>query len=440
MKYPFGGVLFLSFVSLAGLVCPAQQNPTSGRYSIDQVREMALAQPSAYSISERDTHIAEQDVKQSQASFLPIIAAPLSYTFTSPLRGPDQAGVPFADRPPGFIANDSVHHYTLFAEASGEIDVNGKLKAALDRSRAALARAKAQALVARRGVLTAVTEAYYAAAFASAERRVDEETLASAESFLHVAELRVAAGEAPQVDTLKARTDVAARTDELLQAKAAELEAADTVRVLAGIPFDAPFEADPLELTTPDGAALQQFTSSMVKARPEFSLLDAEENEAAAEIRLARAERRPTLSYSIVTGIDDSTIAPKRDFGVAAAVTLSIPLFDWGASRSRQFQAELRRESVRETRVLLERGLSEQFRAARIAVETAIERVNVLSASVKDAERALDISRARYEAGEAAVIEVFEARAAASAQRMSYFTALRDYRVALNRLEEAAGK
>ena len=51
-----------------------------------------------------------------------------------------------------------------------EIDITGKLKAGLARTRADLARARAAALVARRGILSAATEAYYALALAAGSR------------------------------------------------------------------------------------------------------------------------------------------------------------------------------------------------------------------------------------------------------------------------------
>jgi outer membrane protein TolC len=60
--------------------------------------------------------------------------------------------------------------------------------------------------------------------------------------------------------------------------------------------------------------------------------------------------------------------------------------------------------------------------------------------SVADAARALDISIARYQAGEAPVLEVVDARSTLAAERTAFFQAIFDYHVALDRLLQAVGR
>ena len=67
-------------------------------------------------------------------------------------------------------------------------------------------------------------------------------------------------------------------------------------------------------------AELADFTPDQIERRPELAQLRAEESAADAEVRLARAERRPSLSYTVTAGIDDSAIRPSRDLGASAAI------------------------------------------------------------------------------------------------------------------------
>jgi outer membrane protein TolC len=412
--------------------------PRAAPLTLARAQELAARQTSDLTQAELDARLAEEDLAQSRLGYLPIFTAPLSYIFSSPRYGPEQRGIPLSQREPAFIANTAINEYVLLAHAEGKIDVNGGLRATIDKSRAELARARAVAAVARRGLAVAVAEAYYALALAHAKVEIAEETLASARAFLEIASLQFTGGEVPELDTIKARIDVTTRTDELLQAQAAEREAADTLNAMAGIAFGEPTTVEAFALPVPTD--LPPLDPSDVSARPELAALDADVSAADAEARIARAERRPALGYSVSTGIDDSKIDPSRDLGASASVTLTIPIFDWGASRSRERQAEIRRESAIRGRELAVRAFRQQSSTARAQVGFAAARVAAETAGVADARRALEISIARYRAGEAPVLEVVDARTTLAGEQTAYFQALYDYHVALARFRQAVGR
>jgi len=408
--------------------------------TLAQAQSLALAQASALTQAEQEAAVAEEDVKQSRIAFLPVFTAPLSYVFTSPLHGPEQQGVPFRLREPAFISNDGIHVYTLLATAEGTIDLNGKLRAELDRNRANLASANAAALVAKRGLASSVSDAYYGLALARGKREIAEQTLASARDFLHVTDLLFQGGEVAELDRLKATIDVTTREDELLQATSAEREAADTFAVLVGLGFDERTTIQDIALALPDDHELDALAAARIEDRPELAQIDALERAADADVRVARADRLPSLTYSVSAGVNDDRIQPSRDLGASAAVTLNVPIFDWGAARSRQRQAELRREALARNRTLVERTLRQQFSTARAQSEIAARRVTLTGASVREASRALDASLARYRAGEAQVLEVLDARSTLATTREAFFQSIYDYRVAVDRLRQAVGK
>jgi outer membrane protein len=242
------------------------------------------------------------------------------------------------------------------------------------------------------------------------------------------------------VDTIKAKIDVNTRTDELLQAQAAEQEAADTLRVLLGLSFQKPVRVQDLNAEAPQPVDLDRYSEEQVQQLPELASVSADERTAEAEVRAARAERRPSLSYTVTAGIDDSRIAPADDLGASANLSLEVPVFDWGAARSRQRQAEIRRQTAQLSRRITERELLQKFYTARGQVNLAAERARLSALAVDEAQRSLDISIARYKAGEAPVLEVSEARASLAAERNALEQALYDYHVALGHLEQAVGR
>src|SRR6266550_4013217 len=161
------------------------------------------------------------------------------------------------------------------------------------------------------------------------------------------------------------------------------------------------------------------------------------------DITIARADRLPALSYSINGGFDsDSLKGPrlKEHSGVSAAVSLTIPIFDWGVTRSKERQARLRVQVAENERTIAVRGFTQQFFAARAQAASAAARVRLAREGVLEAQNNLAASIARYRAGEAQIIEVTDAQTMLVTQRTALYQALFDYQTALGRLRQATGQ
>ncbi len=400
---------------------------------------MANAQASTFQQAGLNERIAAEDVKQAQAAFLPKVSAPLSYIYTSPALG-QPAGTP---RAPSFIANNGISEYQAFVNVSGDVDIAGKLRASLARNRALLAAAHAGTDVARRALAQAVLEAYYGLALAIAQRIAAEGNLAAAEEFERITLLLLSGGEIAPVDLTRARLQTIARRDELDKARANEEITAGSLRTLVGYDFTRPISTTDLALVLPNDTDFQQFSFSDVSRRPEFAQLEAQLGAARQDIKIARADRLPALSYSINGGFDtDSLKRPrlKEHSGVSAAVSLTVPVFDWGATKSKERQARLRVQLAENERTMALRGFTQQFFAARAQAASAAARVRLAREGVLQAQDNLATSIARYRSGEAQIVEVTDAQTTLVAQRTALYQALFDYQTALGRLRQATGR
>ena len=213
--------------------------------------------------------------------------------------------------------------------------------------------------------------------------------------------------------------------------------------MLVGYEFTQPILTTDLALAIPTDAEYQQFKADDVSRRAEFTQLEQQLRAARQEIKVARADRLPSLSYSVNGGFDsDSIKGPrlKEHSGVSAAMTLSIPIFDWGASRSRERQARLRAEVAENERTLALRGFTQQFYAARAQVASAAARISLTREGVIKAQDNLAASIARYRAGEAQIVEVTDAQTTLVEQRTALYQAIFDYQTALARLKQATGQ
>jgi outer membrane protein TolC len=236
---------------------------------------------------------------------------------------------------------------------------------------------------------------------------------------------------------------LAGRRDELEQARTGESIAAGGMRVLVGYDFATPIEAVDLTNALPAAEEIDRFVAAAIANRPEFAQLDAERRAFEQEAKAARAERLPQFLYSVYGGFDSQSLRldPLHDHtGVLATVSVTIPIFDWGASKSREQQARLRKQSVESERNLAVRSFTQQFYAARTQAQSAAARYQLLSASVGDAERNVQASLARYRGGEAAIIEVTDALNTLAAQRAALYQALFDYQAAKARLAQATAQ
>lgn len=436
--FPLAVLLALICVSVLHAQTPAP-TPQIPPITLDEALRLATTQASAFQTASLNERIAAEDVRQAQAAFLPKVSVPLSYIYTSPAC----CLPPGEPRTQSFISADAIGVTDAFVNVAGDFDIAGRLRATLARNRALLAAAHAGTEVARRALAQAVIEAYYGLALADVERRAAEQNVAAAVEFENITSLLLSGGEVASVDLTRAHLQTLTRRDELEKARANEEVAAGALRVFVGYEFSRPINTADLALAIPVDAEFRQFKAEEVSRRPEFIQFDQQLRAAREDIRIAHADRLPTLSYLIDGGFNTDSVRDPRfrqHSGVSAAISLSIPIFDWGATRSRERQAQLRVQLAENERTAALRGFTQQFYAARAQVETAITRIGLAREGVTVAQDDLAASIARYRAGEAQIVEVTEAQTVLVEQRTALYQAIFDYQTALARLKQATGR
>ena len=133
------------------------ETTTSRMLSAEQAVALALEHAVSLKQAQFDEQSAVEDVKQARVALLPEFNLPLSYFGTTPstVRQPGE--------PPTFslLANNAINESIGLMGMTGTIDIAGRLRATLHRSRALLAAAHAGTLAARRNLVIATIDAYY---------------------------------------------------------------------------------------------------------------------------------------------------------------------------------------------------------------------------------------------------------------------------------------
>ena len=400
--------------------------------TVEQAVQLALQNASLYRQAQVDERIAKEDVRQARTAFLPQLSIPLSYIGTTSSR------YRLADEPLTFslLSASSINETSAFINASGLVDIAGRLRAALRRSRAQLAAAQAGTQVARRTLAITTVDAYYGLALARQKRRLADETLALAEAFAKIAENLKARGEVAEADVLRARSAALLRRDELEQARAAESAAMDLLRVLTGVDFATHIAHPLLTDDLPTVIDFQGHTEELLKTRPELSQIESLKRAALEDARIARRELWPEMSYSLSGGFDAADFRPlTRYTGGQAVISLNIPVFNWGASRSRETQARLRAESLDLQRESALQQLRQEFYTARANALSAIERARMTRSATEASQQSLTLAFAAYRLKKGTILEVIDAQSNYADARLAYYQAIADYRTNRIRLE-----
>ncbi len=407
--------------------------------SLNEAINLAEKQASDYTVAQLNSRLVQEDIKQAKSSFYPHVAALPNMIFTSPSFSRN-TGFP---RQPSFLGANAIMEYQALINAAGEIDTSGKLRATLRKNQALLEAANAGTNVARLNVENTVTTVYYALALATAKRRGAEENLDAARKFENVTNLLVEGGEVAPVDLTRSRLQTAQRLDELEQAKTLETTSGNALKGLTGIDFTENIAATDLNFEIPVFGEIENISQAEIKNRPEFAQFTAEQKVSEEDAKIARAMRRPQFTYSVSGGFISDSLVPKnlpKYTGVQANVGVTIPLFDRGASKSLQTQAEIRAQIAENNRKIAERNFAEQFFSARTEAENAALRIKQLGASILDAEKNISASTARYQAGEAQINEVTDAQNTLTTLRNALYQAIYDYQIARKNLLQAVGK
>jgi outer membrane protein TolC len=407
--------------------------------SLDQAVSLALGQASAYQQAALNEKSAAEDLVQAQAALKPKITSPSAYTYNTPLLN-RPADTPHAQ---SFINLNAISEYQAFVSIGGDLDTNGKLHATIRRNRALLEAAHIGTQIARKALMLGVNDAYYNLALATAKRESAEQSLAAAQEFERITADLLSGGEVAAVDLIRARLQTAGRRDDLEKARSDEIVAAGGLRVLVGYDFSRPISSASLSMTLPVPGEIDLFTIDAITKRPEFAQFEAERRAEQEDIRVAHSERLPSLSYIFNGGVDSDSLRQPRiheHIGASAALNLTVPIFDWGASKSRERQARLRSQVAENQRTAEIRAFAQEFYAARSGALSAANRIRIAGDAVVLAQNNLSSSIARYRAGEAAIIEVTDAQTTLATQRLALFQALFDYQSARARLALAVGQ
>ena len=173
--------------------------------------------------------------------------------------------------------------------------------------------------------------------------------------------------------------------------------------------------------------------------RPELLALRSEREAAAEAIRLARSQRKPTLSFFFSGGYARFTNVLARQL-LALGTGLSFPIFTWGKLEGQIEEAEARKRVLDNQYETLKLRIRVETRTAFLRLQNALQSIDTLKARAVFAREAARLARARYQERLGSIVELTQAEANLSEAEAGGVIGVYTARTAAAELQFAVGR
>ena len=431
--------LFLNAAS-AQQAAPTPTSITPTSITLEQAIALARANEPNFAAAAANKRVAALDHSIAQAALLPGVSYHNQVLYTQPNGAVNGGGPVGSQAAPRFIANNAVREYASQGVVTETVGL--QQLTAVSRASAADAVAAAELEIARRGLVATVTSLFYQSLAADRKLEVGRRAAGEAANFTQLTQQRESARESAHADVVKAQLLQQQRDRDLADALLEQQKAHLDLGVLL---FPDPRAAYTLVpgavVALPDRADVD---AAAMKLNPELHQAMASLRVSSLDVTAARAAYLPDLGLNFTYGIDAVQFAANgrdgvRNLGYSASATLDIPVWDWLSTQHRVRQSEILRDAAHTALTATQRRLIAQLDESYAEAATSRDQLQSLDQSVQTATESLRLTRLRYTAGEATVLEVVDAETSLTTAEIAREDGTIRYQLALTNLQLLTG-
>jgi outer membrane protein TolC len=382
--------------------------------------------------------VAQRQTTQARAGLLPNVSANSEFLYT-------QGNGTATGR---FIASNGVHEYLDQADVHQTLSLGNTAEYRLARAEEALAKARSE--IAARGLVVTVTQAYYGLVVAQRKYATAQRAAAEAAHFADITQKLERGGEVAHSDSIKAEIQLQQQQRTLEDAQLDMERSRLGLAVLIFPNFNENFTTvDDLDNVEP----LPLFDEVEARAseqNPQLRAALASLQAANQQVAVAWNGLLPSLTLDYFYGIDANQFAVNgfdpvlarsvRNLGYAAAATLQIPVWNWGAARSKLQSAHLEQQQAATELSFAQRKMVADLKSFYGEAQTARRELDSLHQSADLAGESLRLTTLRYQAGEATALEVVDAQNTLTLAQNAYGDGQVRFRVAMANLQTLTGQ
>jgi multidrug efflux system outer membrane protein len=305
---------------------------------------------------------------------------------------------------------------------SFEIDVWGRLRRANEAARAQLLSSRYARDTVELSVASLVTGSYLALRAADADLLLTRGTLESRQKALDIVNHRLEGGAASPLDRYQAEGALATAQAQLADLRRQRALAESQLALLTGQPGLSLPAGDlrqlPLPPVPPAG-----LPSSLIEGRPDVRQAEEDLIGANARIGVAKAAIFPTLSLTGSLGSESAALTNLFTSGAGAwslGLAATLPIFDAGRNSARIDQASARQKQALASYQKTVQTAFKEVNDALVGLRENGSGEEAQAKRVQAAEKTLELSQLRYQAGYSPFLEVLDAQRSANDALLGY--------------------
>jgi outer membrane protein len=397
---------------------------------------MRIAEQNSFSIAlqQSDIEKARQRVNEAAASLKPQVSASGTYT-----RNDRETTASFGQGQTVVI--QPIDSSTIGGSVSIPIDISLRIRRGVNAARENERASRATLDAVRSDIRLSVKNAYYAVLKAQALVRVQQATLESVNARLTQIRRQVELGSTARVELTRQETLRQQTITNLESAQNNLQQALYSLNQALARPIETPVTVVSQLPSTTVAATEAELVQTAYADRAELRALAATRRGLEQARKAQEAGDDPSLNVSVQyqRNLDPAGLTAQSE-ATAGVLSLSIPIFDGGATRARVRQAR-QDEAQLDIQIAQSRlGISQEVRSARVSLESARARVRAAQEQLRLANELLRIADVRQQAGEGTYVERIDAQREVTEAETNLVNARFDEVLAYAQLQRAVGR
>jgi outer membrane protein TolC len=290
-----------------------------------------------------------------------------------------------------------------------------------------------------------VKEAYFNILAADKAVEVAEKEVISFKSSVNVAKSFYEVGMIPINDLLKAEVEHANAEQGLVAAKNASRLARSQLNRLLSRDMQAPVEIEDLLVYKPEIGEYRAYLNRAMANRPEIKLIDIALLQTDQQIRLAKSDAYPEVSFQYQYFKEGDSFRVEGGGGMEpnswlASAGLKWTFWEWGKTHYATKEKEGVKKELLQERMSIEDRIALDVQGALLELDAAEKNIPTTRKAVEQGEENLRVNEERYKAQVTTITEVLDAQTLLTRARVSYYRALYNHNLGKARLQRALGE
>jgi TolC family type I secretion outer membrane protein len=418
-------VLLIFFLLLSG-VCdlPAAAAIRPGDVlTLQQCIDIAWANHPAISAAAGAIRQSDSRIGQARSGYYPQIAFKSGYSWNAPVSSAQ--------------ITDQYNYYSNALSLNQTLFDFGKTAAAVDIQKLAKQSAEADYQDTAALLVLNVQAAFYALHKAKMSRTVAQETLKQFQEHFEIARTFFETGKSSKIDVTSAEVNLTNARIQLISAQNSLRVARANLNKAMGLSAAPDYDIREEFALAPESLDLESALARAYENRPDYLSLKLKREALERSVDLNKKDYLPVLSGNANYGYSGTDTSIGRSWTVG--VTLTFPLFTGLSTKYAVDEARAALDIAAANEESLRQKIFLEVQTAYLNRHEAFERIEASRMIVRQAEETLELASGRYATGVGSSIEITDAMIKLNNAKMTYISALSDFKVAEAELEKAMG-